>query len=257
MATEFVGSAEPLSGDGFSQVVDTLGVEPAAVWSVVAVETSGCGFLPDRRPKILFERHIFHRETHGAFAADAPDISNPSAGGYGPSGANQYLRIAKAIALNRTAALHSASWGLGQVMGFNFQSAGFADVESMVAKMMESENEHLLAMAEFIKGRELDKALRLKSWDKFASAYNGPSYKANRYDEKLREFFTRYSAGPTPDLRVRAAQIYLTYLGQDPGPIDGALGNRTRKALTQVGLESTAITDSILEQLKQKAAELT
>src|SRR5204863_9082982 len=28
-----------------------------------SVETSGCGYLPDRRPKILFERHVFSRLT--------------------------------------------------------------------------------------------------------------------------------------------------------------------------------------------------
>jgi hypothetical protein len=31
------------------------------LWSVVVVETSGCGFLPDRRPRILFERRILVR----------------------------------------------------------------------------------------------------------------------------------------------------------------------------------------------------
>jgi len=83
MSTSFAGSAEPLSQSGLSQVQTLLGVVPAALWAIVSVETSGCGFLPDRRPKILFEHRVFQRETHGAFDASAPDISNSMKGGYG------------------------------------------------------------------------------------------------------------------------------------------------------------------------------
>jgi len=80
------------------------------IWSVLGVETSGCGFLPDRWPKLLFERHIFHRLTGGRFDAEDPDVSQPTPGGYGRSGAHQYNRLAAAaIALNRGAALQSAS----------------------------------------------------------------------------------------------------------------------------------------------------
>ena len=48
MASEFQGFAEPLSQYGLDRVVNFLGVQPAALWAVVAVETSGCGFLPGR-----------------------------------------------------------------------------------------------------------------------------------------------------------------------------------------------------------------
>jgi hypothetical protein len=149
--SEFAGSAEPLSTATFSQVKDLLNVDSAAIWAVLAVETSGCGFLPDRRPKILFERHIFHRETQGRFDAQAPDISNAQSGGYGAEGAYQYERLARAINLDRTAALKSASWGLGQTMGFNFADIGFDDVESMVAAIKQAEDPHLVAMERFIK----------------------------------------------------------------------------------------------------------
>ncbi len=79
MPPQFKGAAEPLSQAGLSEALNILGVTPAAIWSVIAVETSGCGFLPDRRPKILFEHHIFHRQTGGHFDAVAPDLSNPIA----------------------------------------------------------------------------------------------------------------------------------------------------------------------------------
>src|SRR5215831_19069380 len=127
----FVGAAHPLHSDGLTAAAKHIGVDPAVLWSVVAVETSGCGFLPDRRPAILFERHIFSRTTGGKFDASHPDISNPTPGGY-KFGADEYPRLAAAIQLDRDAALQSASWGAGQIMGFNFKAAGYPDVESMV-----------------------------------------------------------------------------------------------------------------------------
>ena len=70
-------------------------------------------------------------------------MSQPTAGGYGPAGVHQYDRLAAAISLYRDAALQSASLGLGQVMGMNFQAAGFDSVEDMVAAMVESEDRQL------------------------------------------------------------------------------------------------------------------
>src|SRR5215470_1444274 len=114
MAAIFVGDATPLSEQGLANACAVLGIGPAELWTVLRVETSGCGYLPDRRPEILFERHIFHRRTGGRFDATAPDVSDPSPGGYGAAGAHQYDRLAEAVALDRAAALSSASWGIGQ-----------------------------------------------------------------------------------------------------------------------------------------------
>src|SRR5437764_10425590 len=109
----FQGDSQALSRTGLDSVANRVGVQAAEIWTVLAVETSGCGYLPDRRPQILFERHIFHRLTNGQF--DDGDISDPTPGGYGPPGAHQYDRLARAIAKNRNAALQSASWGVAQI----------------------------------------------------------------------------------------------------------------------------------------------
>ena len=146
----FEGAGKPLSDSGLTQAGTALNVGLPALWAVMTVETKGCGFLPDKRPLILFERHIFHRSTQGRFANDAPDLSNPAWGGYGSAGAYQYERLERAVALDRKAALESCSWGLGQVMGFNAGKVGFSDVEAMVAAMMRSEDEQFRAMVAFI-----------------------------------------------------------------------------------------------------------
>ena len=107
MADEFLGTAEPLSKAGFDTAIGALEAESASLWSVLKVETNGFGFLPDRRPKILFERHIFHKRTDGKFSAAHPDISNAASGGYS-GGAAEYDRLARATKLDRGAALESA-----------------------------------------------------------------------------------------------------------------------------------------------------
>jgi len=247
MATEFVGKGTPLSQHGIDTATARLEVGAAEIWAVLTVETTGCGFLPDRRPKILFERHIFHRETNGRFDAAAPDLSDPTPGGYGPAGAHQHDRLTRAVALDRNAALRSASWGIGQVMGFNAESVGFPSVKEMVQEMVESEDAQLRGMLEFVRTNGLHRAMQQHGWRTFARGYNGPDFEKNAYDTKLDQAFTRLSAGGLPDLRVRAAQVLLTYRAIDPGPIDGQNGNRTQTALRtfqqQAGLVVTGEPD--------------
>jgi len=253
----FQGTAWALSADGLDAVSQKLGVHAPEIWTVLAVETSGCGYLPDLRPKILYERHIFHRLTQGKY--DDGDISDPKAGGYGAPGAHQYDRLTLAIAKQRTAALQSCSWGIGQIMGENYARAGFVDVEQMVAAMSESEDQQLAAMGNFLVSSRLNGSLRAHDWASFARGYNGVNYAINRYDIRLNGEFQRYSAGALPDLSVRAAQLYLTYLGFHPGPLDGVAGIRTLSAICdfQTGhgfAQTSAINADTIEQLSAALA---
>jgi hypothetical protein len=227
----FVGAALPLNREGLTVAAQHVDVEPAVLWSVVVVETSGCGFLPDRRPSILFERHIFSARTQHRFDASHAAISG-SAGGYGPPGAHQYERLAEAIACDRRAALESASWGLGQVMGFNAALAGFRNAEDMITQMMRSENEQILGMVRFMRASGMHTALQRRDWTAFARSYNGPGFATNRYHEKLAAAHTRLSSNGLPDLDVRAVQLLLVYHGFNPGAIDGVVGGLTRAAIT-------------------------
>ncbi len=228
----FVGAAEPLSSAGFEAAVATLGVGMAELVAVLKVESKSCGFLPNRRPKILYERHVFHRLTGGAYSAANPDISNPLAGGYAGN-EREYPRLEKAMRLDRTAALKSASWGAGQVMGENHKMVGYDDVETMVAAMQSSEDEQLMSVVNFIRNRRLDDALRQHDWARFARGYNGPAYAKNKYDLMLHAQYEAVLSGTLPDLNVRAAQLYLTYLGYVLGDIDGLYGRRSRAAVVE------------------------
>jgi N-acetylmuramidase/Putative peptidoglycan binding domain len=226
----FQGQGLVLDAGGIAAACDTLGVHAAELWAVLTVETRGCGFLADRRPLILFERHYFSRLTKRKFDTQAPDISSRQWGGYS-GGAREYDRLGRAVKLDRAAGSPSASRGLGQVMGENFKAAGFPEVEPMVTAFMESENAQLEGMARFIGSIGVDKHLRAHNWPAFAAAYNGPAYAQNSYDERLRAAHQKYVTGALPDLHVRAIQAYLVYLDYNPGPVDGVVGRFTRSAL--------------------------
>ena len=258
--TQFAGAAEPLSKKGFMSVVTGLDVGIPELLAVLAVESKNCGFLPDRRPIILFERHIFHKRTDGRFTERNPDISNPAAGGYAGL-AREYPRLEKAIALDREAALKSASWGAGQVMGFNYAAAGFADVETMVGAMQQSEDEQLNSVAAFLKKNNFVRFLQSRDWAALARGYNGAAFAKNKYDVRLNGAFQQYASGALPDIEIRRAQLYLTYLGFDTGAIDGIHGKRSRSAVARFReqnamVSSDRVDNAVLDAMQKQVRKL-
>jgi hypothetical protein len=255
---EFIGTTRVLDDEGLQRSLDVLNIGAAELWAVIGVETSGCGFLPDRRVKILFERHVFSRLTEHRFDDADPSISDPVAGGYGTGGAAQYERLARAIAFNRTAALQSCSWGIGQVMGYHAHALGYGTAEAMIDLMCDSESAQLEAMARFIDKNGLAARLRARDWTNFARGYNGPAYQINNYDIRLSSTYQKLISGGMPDLVVRSAQAYLTFLGYDPRGIDGVMGRMTRGALNEFqsdrGLAITTTIDEVTLAALRKAA---
>jgi peptidoglycan hydrolase-like protein with peptidoglycan-binding domain len=255
--TAFTGVSAPLAKDTLEKIAASLDADLASVWAVISVETSGAGFLADRRPKILFERHVFSKLTNHAFDAAAPDISNKAPGGYGAPGTWQYDRLQKAIGLNREAALQSASWGLGQVMGYNAKMAGYDNVEKMVADFADSEDAQITAMMRFITSEGIADDLRKGRWAEFAARYNGPDYQKNGYDKSLAYYHARYSVAAMPDLLVRWTQMALTFAGVPAvGKVDGWYGDMTHDAVLRyqrtAGLPETGKPDdATLKSLAQ------
>ena len=108
-------------------------------------------------------------------------------------GAREWDRINEAIALDRGAALQSASWGLFQIMGANYKACGFTSVDDFVAAMEKSEGDQLKAFVGFIRTNKLDGYLRSLNWAAFAKGYNGPGYAKNQYDAKLAAAYKKFS----------------------------------------------------------------
>lgn len=187
-----------LTADDYSTAASTLGVDVASIMTVAEVETSGAAFDEMGRPRILFERHYFHKATGGKFAAKHPTISAKSAGGYGKFSA-QYGKLQEAYELDQDAALGSASWGRFQIMGSNYKAAGFKSVRAFAKAMTQSEADHLQAFVSFVSAdAKMKKALQDHDWAAFAKAYNGKGYAKNKYDEKLAAAYKRFAPPPPP-----------------------------------------------------------
>jgi hypothetical protein len=190
---EFTGAATPLAAGDVVAVAQRLGCEPASVWAVCDIESAGGGFLPDKRPKLLYEAHLFSGLTGHRYDATHPNISSPTWNRalYGAPGAHQYDRLAEATALDRAAGLQSASWGMFQIVGMNFAACGFASVEDYVAAMCDSEAAQLAAFAAFCAHEELAPLLAAKNWTQFALRYNGPGEAENDYAGRLAAAYRR------------------------------------------------------------------
>lgn len=229
--------ASPLTTADFSATQAALGADAASIWAILNVESGKAGYLPDRRPQILYEYGQFHTRTGGAFDASNPQISAPGFGSY-PGGAAEYSLLGQAYALNADAALQSTSWGIGQVMGFNFATAGYANVQAFVQDMCASEAAQLRAFQAFLVKNNIAAALASQDWDTVAGRYNGSGQIA-KYSSSLQTSYAGLQdPKKIPDLNVRAAQLYLTYLMNafhtptyNPHGIDGILGSGTLTAL--------------------------
>ncbi len=168
---------------------EELGCEEKAIHAVSQVEAPQGGFLVDGRPTILFESHAFHTATGGRYDVARPAISTASwVHNYGAAGAHQYDRLAEAVALDREAALCSASWGKYQIMGSNFAEAGYDTVEAFVADMVHSEAYQLDAFVAFLQNTGIDKHLIAKDWAAFARGYNGPG-QVDAYAARIKEAY--------------------------------------------------------------------
>lgn len=194
-------AGDRLTDKDFEIVARLLDCETAALKAVQEVETGGKGgFFAPGKPAILFEGHIFwsqlkkrgiNPESH---LPGNENILYPKwEKGHYKGGIAEYDRLEQARKIDRDAANASASWGMFQVMGFNYAACDESSVESFVNAMSESEFKQLILSARFIKKAGMLPALQTKNWAEFARRYNGPAYAENLYDSKLAQAYRKHS----------------------------------------------------------------
>jgi hypothetical protein len=190
-----------LTDADFARAAKELNVEVAAIRAVAEVEAAGAGFLPDGRPAVLYEAHIFHKHSNGAHA-NAKDrrgvkLSSPkwNRSLYGATGAAQHNRYEDARKLDPDAANQACSWGTFQILGQNYKECGFDRSQAFIDAMWNGgASAHIDAFVKFIKTKKLDGALRAKNWAAFARRYNGPGYAQNAYDKKMASAYAKWKA---------------------------------------------------------------
>lgn len=215
---------------GLENAANAAKVDIATFLAVLEVESRSCGFLPDKRPVILYERHIFSRRTGGRFDKCYPSVSNPVIGGYGQSGAVQYQRLEMAMRLDEEHALASCSWGLGQIMGFNYARAGYGSMRNMIRDFCDSEDGQVMAVGIFIRNAGLHTMLQKSDWAAFAYSYNGPGFANNDYDRRLKAAHDKWCRRSPLNCVLRAQQMKMKWAGYYKGAIDGIHGPLTDAA---------------------------
>ncbi|UAY95746.1 N-acetylmuramidase domain-containing protein [Dickeya dadantii] len=178
-------SGDSVSEELYLNAARELNCEVAAIKAIVMTETAlRSAFISPGKPKILYERHYFRRLTQGRYDRAYPEISGERYKQYG-SHELQYERLETAMTLDRQAALMSASWGAFQIMGANYRSAGFNDIESFVSAMGNI-NGQVFSFINHIKNTPaLRSALQNKDWTTFARLYNGRKYAERNYHIKM------------------------------------------------------------------------
>jgi hypothetical protein len=192
-----------LTRTDYRAAAQSLRCEIAALRAVAEVEAPDGGFLLDGRIRVLFEAHVFYRQTGGKFAATHPTLCCEQwtrafyARGKDADqrGFRELDRLEAAILLDRKAALSSASYGKFQIMGFNHRSCAYPDVESFYHAMRRDEQAQLDAFCHLLRAHGMVVALRELDWQKFARLYNGPGFSKNSYDSKLATAYAQLTIG--------------------------------------------------------------
>jgi peptidoglycan hydrolase-like protein with peptidoglycan-binding domain len=184
----------PPTLEEYRDIAARLGVDAPTLEAVRQTETSQHGFDSDGRPTILFERHIFSRLTHGRFDMSHPQVSANQPGGYGPPGGAQWSRLKEAYALDPEAAYEATSFGMFQILGGLHKEVGFETVAEYARFVSQSEANQVEVFARFVEHGGLLAPLRCLDWVGFARRYNGPNFRRNHYDERLRAAYLAAAA---------------------------------------------------------------
>lgn len=248
-----------------------LGCEPAAVQAVADVESSGSGMVAPGKAVVRFEGATFHNLTDGKFDRSHPTLSMSSwqeNSKYVKGGLEEWGRIEAAAKLDHNAAFESASYGMFQIMGFNYKTAGYDSVDKFVAAMNSGEEGQFRAFIRFVIGSHLKKALQDKDWRAFARHYNGPG-QVDHYAAALEQDYRRDAGNggggggisPASDSQkpgsrtlrhgshgadVKALQETLSALGFPLGPADGIFGDRTTEAVRRFQTSRGLTADGIV-----------
>jgi hypothetical protein len=192
-------------------------VDINALIAVFAVEASGQGIDPiTKLPIIRFEVHQFfklfgqlHRElfdVHFRFDAKEtwkehyvkPESTSAWIKLHGGPQATEWLAFNTATNMDAgaaSAAIQATSFGVGQIMGFNYGRAGYMDPFSMYLDSHDI-NKQLEMVVNFIESdTRLLKAITNKDWATFARYYNGTG-QVPKYSAWLKEAYDLAASMP-------------------------------------------------------------
>lgn len=187
-----------LSDADFQRAAAQLGnaVSVNIIKALATVESGGrSGFGPALMPVIAFEGHIFRKYTQRKYDQSYPLLSYPYLEKAGPQWRTNnkdqvtaWATLAAAYKLDPAAALMSASYGMFQIMGFNFAACGYNSVFEFVAAVKINAGQQLKAFVGFCsKTPALVTAMKNKDYAGMATYYNGKDY--GDYDNRIKKAY--------------------------------------------------------------------
>lgn len=174
-------------------------ISVAIIRAFAEVETGGkSGFGPDGLPIIAYEGHIFRKLTGHKFDNLHPNLSYKyvkKAGSVWRSNNKDqkvaWKTLSDAMALDHDAALQSCSWGMFQVMGFNYNACGYKNVDEFVAALKTAESGQLDAFVGYCKSAKgITAAMKNKNYVQMAMLYNGSDY--GDYDKRIEKAYKKH-----------------------------------------------------------------
>lgn len=193
---------EKLTDARIAEIARENGIHPAALLAVKLIESgTKSGFLDSGKPQILFEGQVFYKYLKAnvksldmnKLCAQYPNIVYPKwdrSKYFG--GEKEWTRLEQARKINMKYANYAASWGMFQVMGFNYKTCGCKSIDEFVEKMCTSQEQQLLLALNFLKNSNLMVPLQKRQWATFAKGYNGPGFAQNKYHIKLQAAYNNY-----------------------------------------------------------------
>jgi len=163
----------------YQRVAKDLDVTPAQVRAFAIVESDEKPFTPGGNPVVRFEAARWRKYRIAEKAALAFDNAKNS-----KDLDVRWAQFEKMRAVNEQAAIMSHSFGIWQVMGFNYARCLCADPVTFLNENMAVEGQFKMFKRFVLSSPNLLAALRKGDAEKVAYHYNGPGYAANKYDVK-------------------------------------------------------------------------
>ena len=180
-----IGEFKRKYGNVVSAIAAEYGISENVLGAVLFVESNGSGFTGELL-KIRFENHIFNDYTNNRYTDFIYDdgwqihlfrtnlddtYKDPHTGKM----SDEYAILDFAIGFDEEAAYRSISMGLPQIMGFNYEKAGYSSAKDMFQAFSTGHEEQLRGFATYIKNNSgLIKSLQNKDYRSFVEKYNGP-----------------------------------------------------------------------------------
>lgn len=236
-------------------------IEVEAALAVFDVESAGVAFWKVNgasKPIIRYEGHYFYDRLNDKAVRDAAvkaGLASPKAGGVPnpASGSGRYALLDRAKQINELAALESVSWGLGQVMGANWQMLGYSSVKELVEAANTIKGQ-VDMMFRFIEANSLQDEMNSHNWKAFEKVYNGP--RAKGYAKKMAIAYDKYKNSKLPDNDdIMLLQRMLNVLGDYKLKLDGIYGDDTKAAVMDFQLKNQLVVDGVYGPITREWVE--